>query len=763
MEDLKKTLLQLLVVQGCTDPGMLVSLISYSSQGDMTVHFQRVPARQITSGSSAETSIRALHVTGLTCISQALSKAVEMIQPGEATLISLHSDGYANDRSPYTEGRALDAIVADFSSKYPSACICTIAYSAYSDFGLLDRLASATGGSCIVASSIFEVFEALSASMKTLEGTSKAIEIPAQGADFVVAIDIEAKKVYGAEGDLRVFGLHSGATILRLTKAPGASEAALSPEWTLACARAFLSMRRLADAKGAAMASRVEAMKSHLNALLPSDLATWSQAMEEAIFGGEDLHQVPSLVSSDASVLDICKVLAQDPSHVQIHIPSLMAGYKRRSIMKVAGKWDGGTLVAPKTRTKNADDSEWVAITGVDVSSTKCSMNLATKRPIDLVDQSGKVITEAGGISLVRKLSNFRNYTLVADGKVLVPRLRIKISSKALFDRLVQMRAIPAGKFTPTESVEIDFEGRPLVSDEGFSIPADLFQRMALLRVISSTLAAIMKGESAELTKEQIAALAEVGLSKNLFVNLPSTVPYADRDQAVANGWIDSYVAYSISLGSKEIFSLGEFYSANEFLGRWWEVSTTANGKEKKPTWNILRDSSATVSPKVSKAKVNAVDEFQRPIVEVLLGIASGDAVDALQKRILDLDVGIDPDDVDDLFRWRELGERMDASLDIIARKVQAGLESLQRDYLAPLAFQVGSTGLPPAEDLQAHDAEGLKKECPSLAGTKIPEGTFFLMGEHILGIYPETCWFSTEKGIAEARALMAGSVAEAD
>jgi hypothetical protein len=282
---------------------------------------------------------------------------------------------------------------------------------------------------------------------------------------------------------------------------------------------------------------------------------------------------------------------------------------------------------------------------------------------------------------------------------------------------------------------------------------------MSFLKILGSVFSALQKGESADLSKDQIAALAQVGLSKNLYMNLPSAVPYADREEAISKGWIDSYVAYSISLGSREIFSLSEFYSANEFLNRWWKV--TLNGvEEKKATWSMLRDPAAKISPKVTKVKENLVDAFQKPIVQVLLGEGSPNMILDFKNQVLDLGISSE-EEIDDLLMWRDLGDRRDEVLGGWERRVNRAKDRLTGEYLAPCAFMVGSTGLPPKNDLSAYDAEGLKQVCPQLSETKIPDGTYFLLGEHVVGIFPETCWFSTRLGMEAAKILKNSSIQE--
>lgn len=91
--------------------GLLVTLISYSSQGNLFIHFQRVPIRDVMArGSRCQQEIKKIRATALTGMSQALQLAVSLVRDGEPTGITLHTDGFANDPSPASEAKNLDKI-----------------------------------------------------------------------------------------------------------------------------------------------------------------------------------------------------------------------------------------------------------------------------------------------------------------------------------------------------------------------------------------------------------------------------------------------------------------------------------------------------------------------------------------------------------------------------------------------------------------------------------------------------------------------------
>src|SRR3954464_11273151 len=73
IEDTKDTLLKLLTLDEYSQFNLLVTLISYSGEGDVICHFERAPIREIMKrGSKYQQDIQRIRTAGATCISQAL-------------------------------------------------------------------------------------------------------------------------------------------------------------------------------------------------------------------------------------------------------------------------------------------------------------------------------------------------------------------------------------------------------------------------------------------------------------------------------------------------------------------------------------------------------------------------------------------------------------------------------------------------------------------------------------------------------------------
>src|SRR5207244_12099546 len=90
IEDLKTNLLKLLTLDEYSNSDLLVTLISYSSQGDLTVHFQRTPVTEIMKPNSrSQAEIRNIRAPALTCISQGVQLAASLVKGDELTAIKI--------------------------------------------------------------------------------------------------------------------------------------------------------------------------------------------------------------------------------------------------------------------------------------------------------------------------------------------------------------------------------------------------------------------------------------------------------------------------------------------------------------------------------------------------------------------------------------------------------------------------------------------------------------------------------------------------
>jgi hypothetical protein len=181
---------------------MLISLVSYSTQGDCTLHFERVPVRDVMKAKSPQQAeIRRIHASGLTCISQAMNLAKGLVRLGEPTAIVLHSDGYANHPSVWSEQRNVSAICEGFKGQ--NVFVNTVAYRESSDFAFLSAVANVASGKCVKAHSVKDVYDALHDTASSVNGTvAPPILVEKRAADYVVFVSKSKTRVNGAADGL---------------------------------------------------------------------------------------------------------------------------------------------------------------------------------------------------------------------------------------------------------------------------------------------------------------------------------------------------------------------------------------------------------------------------------------------------------------------------------------------------------------------------------------------------------------------------------
>ena len=200
--DTKAMVEKVFTVEEFHDANLLLTLISYSSYGDTTVHFNRTPVSEVLNAKNPHIEqIRSIRASCLTCASQALEAAEPFIQ-NETTAISLHSDGWFNDASPSAEKKAIDKILTRLG-KLPNVMINTIAYRTSSDFTTLSSIANKMSGTCILAKDIKQVYGALHNTTALLAGrVTPAIPLSIEGADWQLAINFSKRKVNGSATDI---------------------------------------------------------------------------------------------------------------------------------------------------------------------------------------------------------------------------------------------------------------------------------------------------------------------------------------------------------------------------------------------------------------------------------------------------------------------------------------------------------------------------------------------------------------------------------
>ena len=784
MAALRSMLEKVLTLAEYKDSTMLATVISYSSKGDYTVHFSRKTVAEIMAPGSAEVeAIRQLRVTGLTCVSQALEATKDYIEPGETTGISLHSDGYANDRSPAAERRQIDRICGDLA-KLPGVFVNTIAYSSYSDFKLLAQIANSMNGKCVQAGTVKEVFDALHDTSALLSGRmAPAIEIPLEGADYFTFVSHSASRVNGSSYDTVLLGLQpeDDKVVYWFTEvtqdeyldssAPVARDGELL-EPLYAFAMAKLAEGQLNTAKFSLISTRDAAMiPSHYRALTAPALAAFYADLQGVLFGangrrpqlahyGLGLHKKP--------LMALLSYLDQHKGDLQIDLDDLASGYQRQGLKRKTGsRAEDGSIETSKisSRIKPGWEKGVANVGGFDLNNNTASVNVLCVRPIEIFrpDEGDDAITEVGGVGL-DKLSSFRNYTLVSDGALNVDSISLRIGSKRVHRQLVKDGVIIDGpadmSYDPKAWYTVRLDDLPLVD---FAQPFDpdslagTFLQLARCKSVISLLSALLKGQSDKYTAEQLTALKEHDITGALYYSPRTTNPYTDKTDALNAGLIDSRVSFKIDLGSTEpqILSRSQLHSGNKMLQRFYAV-TIAGAIEKKPSWPMWWNDKVAFAHKMlsARTKITPIDDLMKPIYDAFLGLGN---IAELSSVLLD--AGLDNDQLAAFTEAMRGNQDPEDAVEIFTDALKAlnrHSEAVFDSRVRPLVFYIGATGLLPDElDTVALTAEQVTQRYPQLkVGKAEQEGTFFVLGDGtLLSVYAKSVTFSVDRQIEAAQA----------
>lgn len=768
----KETLLKILTLDEYAQFNLLVTLISYSSSGDVKCHFERVPIREIMKKDSKyQKDIKSIQTSCATCISQGLKLASEKVKDNELTAITIHTDGYANDPSATSEATSLLKICDDMKGK--DVFVNTLAYGDYTDFRLLSRVANAGSGACIKAGKIADVYSSLYNSTKTLgSSVTPPIEVPLEkGFDYHVFVSRAAGRVNGSTETLSIRGLKTedDAVVYRYRKLSKAEydkladvPAEQTSEAVFAFAKGNLAEGNLNTAKYA-LGSTYDAtlVGAHARALTNNQVAAMATDLDTLLISDPGqlathtvLDQVP--VNKKIPFLTLINLLDANRGNFVINRKALTEVYVRRGLKRINGARDKdtGTVTKPWLETEFVSEDEYLPISSFDVNRNTATMNMMLTRKVRLVPSAGGApIEQVAGIKL-DNLSTFNNYTLVGDGELTVPFLRIKISEKSLFDKLnnegvLEVDGAPATKYDKNQEYTLRLDQLPIVPPFEGTVNLDgVFNELAELKVLSSLCAAHLKEESAELAPEQVEELKKHYLSKSLFLSFPTTTPYAKLEEALSDGSVDTRTSYKIDVGTKSILNLSKLHSANKFLERMYEV-TGADGKPlDKPAFEDTLGGDVSFKHKTlsAKTKVTKVDDFMKALFDDVLGLRpNGSAT-----RILE---AVGADTLAAIVKDRAKGKQPEkkafvATLSDAKKKLEARSDAVFADKLSALVFYVGATGLLPDEvDAKAVSADVLAQKYPDLAFSKDEkEGTFFEVGDTIISVYAKTEYFSRDK-----------------
>ena len=736
-------------------PNIKVSLISYASEGDVRSHFEREPLSNVNKKNSMpQKSIKSLSTRGLTCISQALEHAQTLIQRGEPTAVTLHSDGYANDDSSYSERREFDEILPEF--KDAGVPIHTVAHSTGSDFQTLNRIANETGGRCTFARNTDDIIEPLKTHTAHLGRELVSVPVEIKGADILVVVDPIGKRVLSGKSDLLVLQVSDPGSLqvfryneidksaynsgTKLDQSSGKTDK--NPLYAFSLAQ--LSLGGLNKSKFALVSTRNETvLNKHYQALVNEDLAEYAADLQAQIFGdvASEYSKDFGLKQNGVDLLSLSVLLNTLRRSITVDEEHLRSVYTYRGLKKIPGYRDAsGKHVAPDYITVPKGEDPYQAITSVEINKNNANINLTLTEPVNLCENTAKqkLIKSVAGVKL-DSLVSYRAFTLVGDGRLNVPELKLKFTNKTAFNAF-KFSGLVSGSFDADKGYVISLKELPMVPlDLSFGDLKNTFELAAGGRLLTLILKAMFKGSSSTLTRDQIKELRQYGVSASLNVNIRSCNEVADLDEAMERGEVDRRPSFNIDIGTTTIQNIKDFRSTTKILQTFYKVA----GKSKSKWPEAWISSNEITKKKLSKrTKVSTADEFSIDLVDQLLGLTP---LDSLQDLLTELGADAHKDTLKKLAGRSYDDDKFRADVEAMLDAVEDGVEELYAKRICPLVFFIGCTGLIPDEYAAVrHDADALLAKYPHLKIDKSErDGSFFVFEDDIISVYIEDEWVS--------------------
>ncbi|MEH2169116.1 MAG: hypothetical protein V7K41_21150 [Nostoc sp.] len=454
------------------------------------------------------------------------------------------------------------------------------------------------------------------------------------------------------------------------------------------------------------------------------------------------------MTKNQISLVELIQFFAQYRNHIIVNIKHLQEHYQRTGIKRIRGvRNENGELLQPWLKTKDIDDTEYIGMGEFQFNRNTATINMLVKRRVKLAKVEDQTPTiEVAGL-LVNDLNTFKNYTIVNDGKLNVNSLQVKISSKKVFDLLKEKGILNAEEFDFRAEHTIQLDKLPLVAANSYYSSIDgLFNELAEIKVLTSIICAHLKKESDVFIETQLDEFKKHYLSKNIYINFPTTNEYTDINQALVDGTIDSKLSYKIDIGSQDILNLSKFPSANKFLNKMYRLYDKETGEIiMKPTFEMVFHENLAVRHRLlsSRTKITKVDELMKPIFDDFLGLEPNSIVGGILKKV-------GADSLAQLLQDKQTGkqigkEEMVAALTVANNKLEEYAENIYQDKISPLVFYIGCTGvLPEQMEAKAMTADEAAAKYPNLQFSKNEQkGTFFVVGDSIINIYTKTKYYS--------------------
>jgi hypothetical protein len=739
IDRLKESIEQALAIESYTNGDVETTLISFSTHGDVTLHWKNVSANDVLKLDGPHIKqLRAIRATFLTGISQGLDLALEQVNLKQTTGITLFTDGYANSPSSYRENQSLDAFVRK-AQEHPGLFFNAIGYRDWCDWPRMNSMTNALSGKTVRARTFKDVLDAMKDTQSLLTGNVRpAISIPARDGIMLMAVNRTTGQVNATNGDLSLRGsgaednidIYAVAKVAKTYNIPTGVLVIPTEESYLfgALTTAYTSMQDLRTAKDLLFASGNKTLwAEHQSAMTPStlsamlsDLSGWVQS------ANNDNYEMGRNTRPQYNLFDFANAVnSLPPRSIGIDTDVFYKAYRRRSLKRIPGKrLDDGTVTPPRARLQ-VRDADRVYVRGMKFNTTDASVQLETACAVDLVklahDSDGNEIsaTRVEEVEYIPldKLQDFRSYTMISSGERNVEEIPLRVFTEQAWNALkVFLVPSKAKTFTPGQSIRIELKRFALEatttpsSDEIFAALATQHRAQASVKALS---AMQDKGAASPYTPEQVAALKEVHLSPALFFSAPSMTHYDDKDAAVAKGEIDSYTRYRVYFGTTEILNSGAFKSGNAFCARRYAVTDSEGNDVKKPKLDTYLQG-ASYAVRAGKGKDTPADVLMTTVFDGII-----------------------------------LGPKLDNDAITSELKHQKRIVEDINDSLQGLVMEIGCTGLLPSnieDSMTRYEPDDFAAKFGVKLKKAEKEGIFYAADNGlVVSIIPDTSWYTVK------------------